>query len=136
MSALQPPPKVEHLVNGQICVNCSFSEPSVNACVVIIHSTHNTSNLLGKQLKVYSINTNVVYDCFGVDEDEYHVVVFGLLNTGLERVPAVKMFIRRKDFATTPSGQFILKYNDVGNCIITMAMVHMCTVFKVIINIQ
>ena len=105
-STFQPPPRVEHLGNGQICVNCPFLVPSVNACVIIVHSTHNTSNLFGKQLKVYSVNRSVVYDCFQVAEDEYHVAVFGLLNTGLERVPVVKTFIRRTDFSTTSSGQF------------------------------
>lgn len=99
VSSLQPPPTVEYLGNGRLCINCSFSGPSVNACVVIVHSTHNTSNLLGKQLKVFSIERNVAYDCLEVDEDEYHVAVFGLLRDYLENVPAIKTIIRVRNIS-------------------------------------
>ena len=48
-----------------------------------------------------------MYDCFQVVEDEYHVAVFGLLNTGLERVPSVKTFVKRQKYSTT--GQCTIK---------------------------
>ena len=81
----------------KLLLPCAVSQCMCCYCTLNTH-------LLGKQLKVYSINRSVVYDCFQVAEDEYHVAVFGLLNTGLERVPVVKTFIWWKNFSTTPSG--------------------------------
>ena len=100
VSSLQPPPTVDYLENGQICINCSFSGPLVKKCVVIIHSTHNNRE---KKLKVFSIERSIAYRCqrLEVAEDEYHVAVFGLLSNGLENVPAVKTIIRVQEIPTT-----------------------------------
>ena len=122
VSSLQPPPTVDYLENGQICINCSFSGPLVKECVVIIHSTHNNRE---KKLKVFSIETSIAYHCqrLTIDKNEYRVAVFGLLSNGLERVPVVKTFIRRKDFSTTPSGQFKLKVHIRVNMSIIVRLV-------------
>ena len=105
-------PEVMLSESGKVCASCTLD--NVTACVLLIHA--NSLNVLEQQLHVYSINTSDVFNCFHVEEDEYNIAVFGVLNSGLERMPAYTQYVRRPaEFSTSGKLDAIQLYYALHN---------------------
>ena len=87
---------------NQVCVNCSFSQSQVTACIAIVYH-FNKENDLGNELTIHQINVSITHDyCFSLEVEQlYAVAVFGLLSTGLERVPIYTTVIELSHESTT-----------------------------------
>lgn len=124
MTFLPTLPVVTGTGEGNICINCSFSDHKITGCVGVIHSAElkNLTLIIHPVNRTdYSSNLSHNYSCIQVQEQGdhvYSVAVFGQLKDRLEEAPAVVSLLHLsvRSATSTTSHSTGLSINELLSC--------------------